>query len=496
MFVVMALVTTVATTPLTKALYPPWYQKKVEKWRRGEIDWDGNPTNPSEADQPQQKSADSQVRRLMVHLRLDSLPSLFTFITLLSPESVPTSAHPDTSEESSQSKEVQIRKRPLEVHGLRVIELTDRTSSVMHLTEGDDSYSLRDPVVNAFRTFSQLHDVAVSGRVAVVPADSYAETIMTQASEVSSDFALIPWGEYGSTSEDMSLPIAMSGSERFRSTSHFEFISQTLQQAAHTCNTGIFIDNGFGGITKPVDRPDLARTKSAMSIRSYRPEFATFPVANKSHHIFLPFFGGPDDHVALRIVLQLAKNQHVTASIVRITGPAATTTKAEPTTSNDTSTSTASTPSPKSTAVALQDSAARQTQQDAVFFATMQASLPSNLAPRVVFSEVELSGTTPTSSLPEIVVLAQKAVGQRPKNAGDVVVVGRRNARFGDALAAASSSSAADGQDAGAGTGSASAGVDLRKTIGAVAEQLVTVGVKASILVVQAGGKGLEAVNA
>ncbi|KAK3292603.1 Sodium/hydrogen exchanger family-domain-containing protein [Chaetomium fimeti] len=508
MFVVMALVTTVATTPLTKALYPPWYQKKVERWRRGEIDWDGNPTNPPDADQPQQKSADSQVRRLMVHLRLDSLPSLFTFITLLSPESVPASAHPDTAEDSSQGKEVQIRKRPLEVHGLRVIELTDRTSSVMHLTEGDDSYSLRDPVVNAFRTFSQLHDVAVSGRVAVVPADSYAETLMSQASEVSSDFALIPWGEYGSTSEDMSLPIAMSGSERFRSTSHFEFITQTLHQAAHTCNTGIFIDNGFGGITKPVDRPDLARTKSAMSIRSYRPEFATFPVANKSHHIFLPFLGGPDDHVALRIVLQLAKNQHVTASIVRIIWPA-TTTKAEPTTSNDTSTST---PSPKSaTTTSLQDSAARQIQQDAVFFATMQASLPSDLAPRVVFSEVELSTAAPASTLPEIVVLAQKTVGQRPKNAGDVVVVGRRNVRFGDALAAAGATgaaSAADGQDGGGGvsggtgSGSTSAGgsgggsADLRRTVGAVAEQLVTVGIKASILVVQAGGKGLEAVYA
>ncbi|KAH6616963.1 Sodium/hydrogen exchanger family-domain-containing protein [Chaetomium tenue] len=498
MFVVMALVTTVATTPLTKALYPPWYQKKVERWRRGEIDWDGNPTDPSEADQPQQKSANSQVRRLMVHLRLDSLPSLFTFITLLSPESVPASAHPDTPEDSSQSKEVQIRKRPLEVHGLRVIELTDRTSSVMHLTEGDDSYSLRDPVVNAFKTFSQLHDVAVSGRVAVVPADSYAETIMSQASDVSSDFALIPWGEYGSTSEDVSLPIAMSGSERFRSTSHFEFISQTLQQAAHTCNTGIFIDNGFGGITKPVDRPDMTRTKSAMSIRSYRPEFATFPVANKSHHIFLPFLGGPDDHVALRMVLQLAKNQQVTASIVRITWPA-TNTNAEPTTSHNTSTS-ASTSSPKSTATALQDAAARQTQQDATFFATMQASLPSDLSPRVVFSEVELSTAAPVSALPELVVLAQKTVGQRPKNAGDVVVVGRRNTRFGDALAATASSSAADGQDVGGGAGGSAGGggssADLRKTIGAVAEQLVTVGIKASILVVQAGGKGLEAVYA
>jgi len=483
MFVVMALVTTVATTPLTKALYPPWYQKKVERWRRGEIDWDGNTIDHSDSSQEaQQKAAESQIRRLMVHLRLDSLPSLFTFITLLSPENPPASSHPDTAEDSSKESEVQIRRRPLEVHGLRVIELTDRTSSVMHLTEGEDFYSLRDPVVNAFRTFSQLHDVAVSGRVAVVPTDSYAEALMSQASDVSSDFALIPWGEYGSVSEDLSLPVAMSASERFRSPLHLEFINQTLQKAARTCNSGIFIDNGFGGITKPVDRPDLVRTKSALSIRSHRAELAALPVADKSHHIFLPFLGGADDRVALRIVLQLAKNHNVTASVVRITWPAVpppaqdqsnAESKAPPASSHSTETA-----DPKAAAT-VED---RQEEADAVFFATLQASLPADLAPRVVLSEVEVSASA--SALSEIVVLAQKTVGQRPKNAGDVVILGRGNVRFGDAL----------GSEGGAGVGSSSSGgyVDLKRTVGAVAEGLVTAGVKASVLVVQAGGKAAK----
>jgi hypothetical protein len=476
MFVVMALVTTVATTPLTKALYPPWYQKKVERWRRGEIDWDGNPINQSEHGQgdPQKKPVEFQIRRLLVHLRLDSLPSLFTFITLLSPESVPVSAHPDAAEESSKAnEEVQIRKRPLEVHGLRVIELTDRTSSVMHLTEGEDFYSLRDPVVNAFRTFSQLHDVAVSGRVAVVPADSYAETLMTKASEVSSDFALIPWGEYGSVSEDLSFPVAMSASERFRSSTHLEFINQTFQKAAHTCNTGIFIDNGFGGITKPVGRPELIRTRSALSIRSHTAELASLPVANKSHHIFLPFFGGADDRVAMRIVLQLAKNQNVTASIVRITWRAAKAEEGAETRTQATSSHGTETPDPKA---AADDPFARQEQEDADFFSTMQASLPADLSSRVMFSETEISSAA--SALTETVVLAQKTVGLQPKNAGDVVVLGRRNTRFGDVAVEAGGSSP-----------------DLKRTVGAVAEQLVTTGIKASILVVQAGGrngKGLD----
>lgn len=484
MFVVMALVTTVATTPLTKALYPPWYQKKVEKWRRGEIDWDGNPIEHSEPGQSDaaRKPVESQIRRLMVHLRLDSLPSLFTFITLLSPESTPASAHPDAAEDSAQGSEVQIRKRPLEVYGLRVLELTDRTSSVMHLTEGEDFYSLRDPVVNAFRTFSQLHDVAVSGQVAVVPADSYAETLITQASEVSSDFALIPWGEYGSVSEDQSFPVALSASERFRSSTHLDFINQTLQKASLICNAGIFIDNGFGGITKPVDRPDLARTKSALSIRSFRPDQATLPVANKSHHIFLPFFGGPHDHVAMRIVLQLAKNQHVTVSIVRVNSPAAVK-------SSDTKTTTSSEGTDlKLNTTQTQTAAARQDQEDAVFFATMQASLPADLSSRVLFSEIHISSSSAPAAVAELVALAQKTVGQRPKNAGDIVVLGRRNERWlGDAVA--------DASGAGPSNNSGSSSLDLRRTVGVVAEQLITTGVKASILVVQAGGVGVGGGN-
>jgi hypothetical protein len=42
MFVVMALVTTFATTPIVSFLYPPSYQRKLELWKQGKIDWNGN----------------------------------------------------------------------------------------------------------------------------------------------------------------------------------------------------------------------------------------------------------------------------------------------------------------------------------------------------------------------------------------------------------------------------------------------------------------------
>lgn len=476
MFVVMALVTTVATTPLTKAFYPPWYQKKVERWRRGEIDWDENPLEPpgsSEGDHISKLNT-SQVRRLMVHLRLDSLSSVFTFVALFGPENHAKAARLEGASEGAEDTEVQVRRKPLEVHGLRVIELTERTSTVMHVTEFEEVFSLRDPVVNAFRAFSQLHDVAVSGRVAVAQVDAYADTLMAQASEVSSDFALIPWGEYGSVTDDnQSAPFAVDASDRFRSNAHLDFIHQTLQKAITTCNTGIFIDNGFGGIIKPADKPLLSRTKSAMSLRSHR-ELASLPVADKSHHIFFPFFGGADDRVALRIVLQLAKNSHVTASIVHIRwpateGPAAAAAETE-----------AAGPSKIKRSLSIfgkgkkSDGNGTNAAHEDAFLSSLESSLPDELAGRVVFSKTDV---TPDTALVETVALAKKTVGQTPKNAGDIVVLGRRHPGLDDSTAEATSSGS----------------LDLTRTVGAIADQLVTFGVKASILVVQAGGRGLEA---
>lgn len=482
MFVVMALVTTIATTPLTKALYPPWYQKKVERWRRGEIDWDGNPlvhSDSSHEDMPK-KGEESQIRRLMVHLRLDSLPSLFTFITLLGSDPTRTSVHKekDASGDSSSGQELPIKKRPLEVYGLRVIELTDRTSSVMHLTEGEDFYSQRDPVVNAFKTFSQLHDVAVSGRVAVVPTDSYAETLISQASDVSADFALIPWGEYGTVSEDQSFLMAASASERFRSSAHLDFINQTFQQAVRVCTTGIFIDNGFGGVTKPTtERPSLIRSKSNISIRSHH-EPPALPAPHKDHHIFVPFFGGPDDRAALRLVFQLAKNQHVTVTVARIIWPVL---KLQSQSTDGSGTR----PATGTSIGAGTNDEVMQDEQDLALLTSIHSSLPADVASRIVVTEERVS--SPTAAPTEVVALAQKSVGQRPKNAGDVVVLGRRNARLDESSVPGEVSA-----ESGASSSTVGGGLDLRKTIGTVAEQLVAAGVKASVLVVQAGGKGLD----
>jgi hypothetical protein len=402
----MALVTTVATTPLTSWLYPPWYQKKLESWKKGEIDWEGNRLFPeNDSDTTSEKIQNTSVRRLLVYLRLDSLPSLFTFVSLLGGE---------------------VPKSSLQVHGVRLLELTERTSSVMRSSEADE-YTVHDPVVNAFRTFAQLNHVAVSGDVSVVPESSYAETIIGKSSDHSSDLVLIPWSETGAISEsDQSHFLHDRGSQdQFANGPQMSFMQNVLDSAK--CNTVIFINRGVA-IAPAQDSRSLQRTTSGLSIRH---QVNISPAKDLNRHIFFPFFGGPDDRVALRLVLQLAHDENVTATIVQI----------------------------KSSDGAEESTAP----EEAGFLYSIRDSLPAALSSRVSF--VENSTSSNIASW-----FAKDEIPQSPKT-GDLIIIGRRKG--------SSHIFMEEGVNMNAGS-------DLRRTLGPTAERIVFQGVKGSILVVQA----------
>ncbi|KAI1388006.1 K+/H+ antiporter 1 [Hypoxylon trugodes] len=465
-FVVMALVTTVCTTPLTKWLYPPWYRKKLEQWKRGEIDWDGKPLQHDDTSHSDSiaQIQDTKIRRLLVYLRLDSLPSLFTFISLLGDEHVTPRSEPlDSGANKDAGETVVIRKRPLEVHGLRIVELTERTSSVMKVTGGDDHFR-RDPVLNAFRTFSQLHDVAVSGNVVIAPEDSYARTVVTQASNQESDFVLVPWSEGGSNKEDQSISFRVSSEDRFSGKTHLEFIQTVLSKAV--CTTGVFIDGGFSG-NRPADegRPSLPRTISNVSMRSQR-EAVIPPLADKSHKIFFPYLGGVDDRAALRFVLQLAKNPLITLTIAHLSCAEG----------DDEIVAVSEGNLDPLSPMSLDKNVINTeiTAHDTSLLATLQSNLSPELADRVKFTEVSV---TANSAVSEVTKLAKETVGKNLRNAGDVVVVGRRHPRLPAVLRSIDQSSTE---------------YDMQKTIGVFGQALAMSDVKASVLVIQAGGSGPE----
>ena len=452
-FVVMALITTFITTPLTAALYPPWYQRKLEAWKRGEIDWDtGKPLDGSDGDTEvvQAKLQSNKVKSLLVYLRFDNMPTLLAFVSLLSVKSgdnmkrthpsLGRSATPVPQEEVATGQEYP-RKKPLQVHGVRLVELTERGSTVMKVSEVDE-YSLFDPVLNAFRVLGQIYNLAVSGEVTISPISSYPDVLVNKAADESSDLLLLPWSETGGLTETQTISND-SVRDKFSSDAYTQFVANTLSTS--TCNTAVFINKGFSGTLR--NRPStLSRSASKLSLRRHS-EYQTMPAFDRSHHIFLPYFGGNDGRAALRLVLQLAENPEVTATIVHLTSSSSSSL------SGSVEHVTITTGSKESA------SPEHSAESDAAFFSTMRNSLASELAERVVFDSASVA-----SCLDASLDRAKAEIGQNPKNGGDIIILGRGNVSEGNS----------------SGTGPACLGVAAEKVLGA--------NLRASLLVVLAKG--------
>ena len=450
-FVVMALVTTFSTTPLTAALYPPWYQRKLDAWKRGEIDWEsGLPVVDGTSDGDgiaAQKLESAKVKSLLLYLRLDNMPTLLALVSLFggrmendgAPRIHSALEKPSTSDDAD-SAPATARKRPVEVHGIRLVELTERGSSVMKVTEVDE-YSYFDPVLNAFRVLGQLYNLAVSGEVAVVPETSYADTLISKAVEESSDLLLLPWSETGSMSESQTIS-SDSVRNKLASDAYSAFVSKILDAAQ--CTTAVFVNKGFSGTLK--QRPSaLKRSMSALSLRSHR-ENATTVRTDRSHHIFFPFLGGADGRAALRLVLQLAENPEVTATIVHM--------KRESTHGQGQSGhERQSAVQPKSSSsIDSPAEAILPEHEDTTFFATMQRSLAAELQQKVVLETV-----TVTNVAESVVATAERETGANPRNGGDIVVLAQDRSETGGSM-------------------------------GEIANVVLSANAKASLLVVQARG--------
>ena len=335
-----------------------------------------------------------------------------------------------------------------------MLELTERLSSVMKDAEIDD-LSARDPVVNAFHTFAQLNNVAVSGEIQLVPEGSYREILNERASERNSDLILLPWSETGSFSEGVTANMTEVAQTAFSNSYYNQFVTNFLDTVS--CNAAILINNGFGTLPKE-DTQALRRVPTNLSIRSH-PILPTAPLVNTNHHIFFPFIGGLDDRVALRFVLRLARNPNVTATIVLVKS---TDRVSQPTNEISGFITPGSTERGKFATTSSQEMISSQ---DQAFFSAMSDSLSGDLRDRVLFDSIET-----TQPLRDSVEKARVEVGLTSESAGDLVVVGRHQRTR---TAVTDHHIPTDNE--------------LVQSIGTYAEAMITNHLKASVLVIQAG---------
>ena len=324
-----------------------------------------------------------------------------------------------------------------------MLELTERMSSVMKESEVDD-WSYRDPVVNAFHTFGQLNNVAVSGEVQFVPEAQYAAMVAERASDQTSDMVLLPWSESGSLSEVATASFGEGTHGTFSNASYNTFVYDFFQNAP--CNAAVFINNGFGAIPREEPR-SLMHVATDLSLGSHQVH-ATAPLRDLSHHIFFPYVGSMDDRVALRFVLRLARNPFVTATILHVKGLG-----------NETMVTGIAKSDAKIISSVVPDS-----DSDA-FFHSMADSLPDELQSRVVFDTIDTLHTAR-----DCVERAKAEVGLSPKNAGDLVVLGRGQR-----------GTSQDGAEASKG--------EIDHSLSVMSSAMISGNVKASILVIQAANK-------
>ncbi|KAG5980218.1 hypothetical protein E4U55_004264 [Claviceps digitariae] len=322
-FVVMALLTTFSTTPLVSVLYPPWYQKKIAAWKRGEIDWEtGALISPpsSSHDSKGAPQVSERVNRLLVYLRLDNMPSLLQLLSMFGDSSsshsagaAATAAADGTSDEITDVPMAdQSRHKAVWAHGIRLLQLTDRDSSVMTVAQVDD-YTRHDPVVNTFRTVGQLHNLAASGEVAIMPETRYAEALAMKSSKMSSDLLLIPWTETGAMG-DAQILSSTSVDDKIGS-SYGTFVKSVLDSA--DLNVAVFFSRTPSTSDSKGKSNELAKLMRTDAVGGIQEDVPVAPLPNKPYHIFLVYFGDNDDRLALRLVLQLCEKSKATATIFR-----------------------------------------------------------------------------------------------------------------------------------------------------------------------------------
>ncbi|KZS90464.1 hypothetical protein SISNIDRAFT_443933 [Sistotremastrum niveocremeum HHB9708] len=455
LFVLEALILTFATSPIVEWLYPPHLRVRAiggeisnpRKERRKSMDTDKHSSIAT--------LISTKTHFTIVLDKLEHLPSIMMITQLIRP----------ASSSSSVVSEKEADHLPPVVDALRLIELSDRTSALMKSSQ-TDALMQADPLLSIFRTFGELNDVPVSSSLAVVTQENFATSVADHASDHNSDLVFIPWtppsfSSAGASTVDLAGSASqMSAFDFFKASGINDNPSMALQSR--------FIRGVFS--RSPVDVAlFLDRRPTTESARHSR------------QHVILPFFGGPDDRLALEFVVQICASSKTTATIVRYS-------KIE-----GESESSVEAPSKTHIPDFGRHHEASMTFPDTVYGAantTMRLQSETadnilwnnftgpNVSPTPALSRIEFSTTSTPTPLKSVIELVSSEQARRNRLDGRLLIVTGRS-RW---LAVESHQAELDAivRDSGG------IGQEFRKTVGDVASALVVTGSQDGLIVMQA----------
>ncbi|TFK26876.1 hypothetical protein FA15DRAFT_251347 [Coprinopsis marcescibilis] len=321
MFVLEALVLTFATTPLVEWLYPPKFRVRIAATGANFKNVADGENAPNEK-RPVSRDSQSRTRFTVVLDKFEHLGGLMALVQLLAPAQPIPEYDENIKKRPSASSVRDLGRNPPQVNidALRLIELSDRVSGVMKSSKAD-AVLQSDPLMAAFRMFSVLNNINTSPALSIVKFDDLAYSITEHARNCGSDMILVPWSPF--TKHGLAVPDGAGGEPGANA-----IASQSQQPTATTKAP----NNPFEFLFRSALGDNQNLPQSAVQSQLIRGVFsqATTDVAlfvdqsmvntdpSTCHHLFLPFYGGPDDRLALEMVVQLCENPRISATVVRI----------------------------------------------------------------------------------------------------------------------------------------------------------------------------------
>lgn len=340
MFVIVAIVLTFVTTPGTLLIYPERHRSRAGEAprRRGKRSGGEKENDATGASEGGSGGREFTTNLLVVLQKIEHLAPVMLLTQMLEPAAAPAekpnvivpkvkiikkTEEGDITDESAQStpERPSIPLSPvvdpnvvptIHIDALKLVELTGRMFSIMQSAEKDDLLPT-DDTLQLYRQFGRLRGLEVTPHISIVEQEQYPHSVTEFASDLGSELVIVPWtvppignssalidsspssssssANGGGTSGGALTPYDnIFGADATGSPRYTHFVRRIFSEARS--DVALFVDRGFGG------------------------HGAFSPGAGQ--HIFLPFFGGPDDRLALRFVVQLCQHTNVSATVVWI----------------------------------------------------------------------------------------------------------------------------------------------------------------------------------
>jgi hypothetical protein len=347
MFVLEAVTLTFITTPLVTALYPP--ERRVIAVQGGASSRNHSRSTESGDGDFDKKPIVSEEypwrhRFTVVLDKLEHMPCMMALTQLVRfplfapasdfspPMSVTNTSATIMVAAAANTTTSKLSTPKVSINALRLIELSDRTSAVMKSTSSaSDALIHTDPLLCIFRMFGQLNGLnagmGMGAEMAIVPYDDLAWNVAEHARRCGAQMVLVPWllpssspsgaGESNPNPNEKETSTPRIQKEHTHNPFELFFGSGSLggDKLASQFVRGVFAQCVETDVALFVD-PGHFHTHTDQHTHTHSD--TSVEEGEQQQHIFLPFFGGPDDRLALEFVVQLCANPKIGATVVKM----------------------------------------------------------------------------------------------------------------------------------------------------------------------------------